>query len=538
MAEVWRLQGLTHDDLRLLRRQVREGKRLRTRVEAAQEKDIAARTQHSVLSVAIATRAHLRLCAMRGRLRLTASTSDSTVYDTVELLGVGESAVVRARDGTILEVDVVALEPYERKKEGALVPRRGGPTRPTTRVEGGTRRPMGRPLVAAGAGAQETLLRAATTRLIGGSVKEGTHSTYDSAFKHWVAWRLGRRRPLFLDGLNPVEDEDELLMFVAHKALNSHYAHSTIHVMLYALRFKHLMARCPDPLEDKLLLRIAMRGVSRLQGGAWRKIPASMDMLRWIVSQLDLDVTDQLLVAIALVMMFLFLLRSREALRKGAHPDAKQCLRGKNVVMARNGVALSGAAIQDADEVVLMQGASKTDPNGQGSVANLFAAPEDDLCLVSLLKRLHRQRPSQFQSEDAFFFTLSDGRVLHRDVVAKYLRVAAKAFGLPPEAASVISLRSGGASAMWDAGFTAEEIKRRGRWSSDCYRIYIWEGRGRAKDVASRMLSSKFSLMASLATYRRHEEEWAREEGEAKQKGLGVPETPRQGERKERVRGP
>jgi len=309
---------------------------------------------------------------------------------------------------------------------------------------------------------------------------------------------------LFLDGRNPREDEDELLLFVTHKALNADYAHSSIHVMLYALRFKHLMARYPDPLEDKTLLKIAMKGISRLQGGAWRKIPASMDMIRWIVSQLDLDNNDELLVAIALVMMFLFLLRSREALRKGEAPDAKQCLRVKNVVLVGGGVVKSGSGIQEADEVVLMQGASKTDPNGQGSVANSFEAPGDELCLIGLLKRLQRQKPGHFSNQESFFFTLSDGRVLHRNVIAGFMREGAVAFGAPKEAAAAISLRSGGASGMWGQGFAGEDIKKRGRWASGCYRIYIWDGHDRARDVAARMLSSKFSLMASLAAYKRH----------------------------------
>jgi len=228
-----------------------------------------------------------------------------------------------------------------------------------------------------------------------------------------------------------------------------------------------------------------------------------MSMLRWIVKQLNLDDNDELLVAIALVTMFIFLLRSREALRKGKDPDAKQCVCVRNVVLVGAKVVRTGDAIQEADEVVLMQGASKTDPNGQGSVANVFETPGDELCLVGLMKRLQRQKPSHFRDTEAFFFTLSDGRVLHRDVVSKLLQEAAVAYGAPKEATSVISLRSGGASAMWDKGFTAEEIKRRGRWVSDCYRVYVWEGHDKAKDVASRMMSSELSIMASLAAYRR-----------------------------------
>ena len=258
---------------------------------------------------------------------------------------------------------------------------------------------------------------------------------------------MGQQKPLFLDGQDPGADQEEILGFVAHKALNSHFAHSTIHVMLYALRFKHLMARYPDPLENKPLVKIAMKGVSRLQGGVWRKIPASMDMLRWIIAHCDLENADELLVAIALIMMFLFLLRSREALRKGAQPDAKQCLRNLNVVLARDGRTLAVPDYQEADEVVLMQGRSKTDPNGQGSVANVFAA-EDELCLVALLKRLHRLRPNHFDDPERFFFTLSNGQVLHRDRIAALLRLAAVAFDTPRESVAVISLRSGGASAM------------------------------------------------------------------------------------------
>jgi len=499
-AEVWRLQGLESEDLALFRSTRQRAHRNLRELE----QDVAARTQHGVLAAAVVARAHARLEVLEHRLRVVASEGAVPVYEEVEFLGKGESNVVRRRGGVVEEVNIAPLLRYSRELVGMLVQLAGAAAEPTTRVRGGAGRPLTRPAVAPGKGALEALTRATTGQLIQGSLAAGSQSTYDSSFKHWVQWRAGREAPVYLDGRNPKADEDELLLFVAHMALNADYAHSTIHVMLYALRFKHLMARRPDPLEDKVLLKIAMKGISRMQGGPWRKIPASMDMLRWIVSQLDLDDDDDLLVAIALVMMFLFLLRSREALRKGALPDAKQCLRNKNVVLVGGGVVKTGASIQEADEVVLMQGESKADQNGQGSVANGFEAPGDELCLVGLLKRLQRQKPGHFSDPEAFFFTLSDGRVLDRNVIAGFLREAAVAFGAPKEALSVISLRSGGASAMWDQGFPSEDIKKRGRWASDCYRIYIWDGHDRARDVAAKMLSSNFSLMASLAAYRRH----------------------------------
>ena len=175
------------------------------------------------------------------------------------------------------------------------------------------------------------------------------------------------------------------------------------------------------------------------------------------------------------------------------------------VVFHSRGTEVRGDAVQTADEVVLMQEHSKTDPNGRGSVANAFEAPGNALCLVGLSKHAQRLNLGLFASSESFLLTQSNGKVLHRDVVAKNLSEAAVALGAPAGAASVISLRAGGASAMWDQGLSSEDIKRRGRWSSDCYQIYIWPGHDRARDVAARMLGSSFSLMASLAAYRRHD---------------------------------
>ena len=55
-------------------------------------------------------------------------------------------------------------------------------------------------------------------------------------------------------------------------------------------------------------------------------------------------------------------------------------------------------------------------------------------------------------------------------------------------------------TAMWAAGYSAEEeIQRsRGRWVSQCFRIYIWEGRERSKGTGSRMLNAKVSMFAAM----------------------------------------
>jgi hypothetical protein len=390
----------------------------------------------------------------------------------------------------------------------ALERLRGAPKhgKAPTRAAGGPRRStLGERLPVALGDDAASRLRLGAAMMVGRSVGAGTHTTYRSGWKHWVSWCLLRGRGLYLTGEDEREDEQELLQFVAHKFLVVRLAHGTIHVILYAVRFYHLTEGHADPLRDKPRLVLALKGASRIQGGKLQKIPASMDLLLHAMAPLDLEDWDDLIMAVALILGFLFLLRSREFLRKDSEPDPRQCLRVGSVALARGGNLVGAQDIDRADEVIVMMGASKTDPNGKGSVANAYAVPGHRYCLVSLLQRAYRLKPGHFARGDNYLLTLSNGRVLHRDRVQAQLRIGGDALGAPPAAISVISLRSGGASAMWDEGYKAEEIKRRGRWASDCWHVYVWEGRDRWKDLASRLLTSSYEIMASLASYRRRE---------------------------------
>ena len=64
---------------------------------------------------------------------------------------------------------------------------------------------------------------------------------------------------------------------------------------------------------------------------------------------------------------------------------------------------------------------------------------------------------------------------------------------------SHISLRAGGASAMYHAGFSAEEIQRRGRWAIDRWKRYVHAGRTKAKDTAERMAKADFQHLRTKA---------------------------------------
>jgi len=307
---------------------------------------------------------------------------------------------------------------------------------------------------------------------------------------------------LWLTGENVADDEDVIVEFAAHVVLVAGYTYSYLHVVLYAIRYYHMLERLPDPLREKPLLKIALKGLSRISGPKVQKFPITMDIIRCAVGRLNLDEWDDLVTALAMLTMFLFLLRAREALCKGHLPDEEQCLRVHQFVFCSEGTDVEVNDVQKADEIVLLQGRSKTDQAGHGRVANVNEA-NDPLCLVGLFKRAATMNPSHFQRGDRYMFTLRDGSTLKYSAVLVRIRQAAVELGIPPEALSIISFRSGGATAMWNCGFSVDQIKRRGRWASECWRTYVWEGRDGARDVAGKMLGTSFSLMASAACYRR-----------------------------------
>ena len=146
---------------------------------------------------------------------------------------------------------------------------------------------------------------------------------------------------------------------------------------------------------------------------------------------------------------------------------------------------------------------SKNDFLGQGACNNIFGCMDHRFCVVSWMGTLRRDHPKVFTVRDAFLLRLSNGKVLYRDRVGGLLRGAATRPELPPKLLAVHSLRTGGCSAMYNAGFSEAEIQQRGRWVSSCWKLYVFEGRTRVFDTASRMAAPSSSLFATVAAQRR-----------------------------------
>ena len=77
--------------------------------------------------------------------------------------------------------------------------------------------------------------------------------------------------------------------------------------------------------------------------------------------------------------------------------------------------------------------------------------------------------------------------------MSKLLKESAVRLGADPKTVGTHSLRAGGATAMYHAGYSPTQIQMRGRWVSDCWLQYIWKGRDEAVGLVEKLLSTGFT---------------------------------------------
>jgi len=343
--------------------------------------------------------------------------------------------------------------------------------------------------------------------LLDKSIVEGTKKAYESHVNWWRLHRAVNDLPTFSGSKSA--DQEEALSFLTHMYKES--KPGTLHVALSAIARYHTRHGYKNPFKRFPLVKMMKEGHKKEDPGENKKVPINVAILRNIEQRLceERDKADTREKAYdahmkltTIACMFTEMMRSGEALRKGKKPN-KHCLKVKDFHFMRKGRRVTGKEIQKADEFVTIFGSHKADQLRKGSSIRVTES-DSTLSPLGLLKEAQRMNPEHFENGENYMFTNSCEVVFHRDEICEILKDAAAALGLPRDSVSIVSLRSGGATAMWNAGFSAEEIRRRGRWSSDCWKRYTWEGRGRNKDAVDRMLSSSCSVLAPVEYFMRH----------------------------------
>ena len=172
-------------------------------------------------------------------------------------------------------------------------------------------------------------------------------------------------------------------------------------------------------------------------------------------------------------------------------------LRPCDIELREGGRKLMRGEYHRATAVSIRLRSSKSDQYNEGCVLTHHLAGESDLdlCVVRALRDLAITCPTRWEEEA--HLPLSrwiDGKPVTREEIRRLLAAAAVEEGLPPEAVGVHSLRSGGASALFQAsGGNKPLVQRMGRWASDAFSGYVWEDHTLTRGMAAAMLAAPWA---------------------------------------------
>lgn len=327
-----------------------------------------------------------------------------------------------------------------------------------------------------------------------------TNAKYEGSKRQYIEFCQATGRSPILAGVNRAEDVQTLCLYVTELAVVQGLKLKTIEGRLAAVSWYHLQEGLPSPTKQAPLLKCLLRAVKRRQGESPPKQPVTPDMLR--VAR-DLVVDGSLrgdTVWAGLVMAFGFLLRASEYLAydsEGLFED-EYVIRWSEVSFRQGGKPVTpedeGAM---PDEIVIKFRGSKSDQFKAGCVRNLFSSEVEGMCPVAALWHLARRLGPERRHGPVMAVPGEDP--IGRNEVADILRRAAVVLGEPTDRLTTHSLRAGGATALYAAGYGEAEITYHGRWASASWLVYVHRTVARSGGVARAMFQQKVSLLRLTA---------------------------------------
>jgi hypothetical protein len=341
-----------------------------------------------------------------------------------------------------------------------------------------------------------SVIRAEAESLMLEALAEGTQATYDLGWRQWIVYNRLRRTHPYLDGTSRqerVRDEDELLLYIAHTGVTMKRAVGTIKLRLFAIRQAHITAGYDDPLEGKKRLWLALKGLQKRTKSGQRKLPTTARMLTWLREHLDPEnKPDDAVIWHAISMAWFFLMRVGEYAHSGGWDKAK-VMTPSSIAFRLKGVRTEKA--KDADELQLHFRSSKADQEGAGATRSHFRTG-GEVCPLKGAEYYQKHFAHRMRAEPHEpVCRWANGLPVTRMQIQAMLERAAIAEGVAPERFRSHSLRIGGATALYHIYHDVEIIKRYGRWSSNAFHAYLWEGAETSKGVAASMAADTTTLL-------------------------------------------
>ena len=121
------------------------------------------------------------------------------------------------------------------------------------------------------------------------------------------------------------------------------------------------------------------------------------------------------------------------------------------------------------DQIIIRIRSSKADQVGRGSQVRMGRCSRESLCPVKAVKEFMSFRGAG----DGYFFQHADKSPLTKYQFWRLTDMALERLGVKNMRFGTHSFRIGAASTAAVLGYSIEQIKQIGRWSSDCYHKYV-----------------------------------------------------------------
>ncbi|XP_070549867.1 uncharacterized protein [Ptychodera flava] len=215
-------------------------------------------------------------------------------------------------------------------------------------------------------------------------------------------------------------------------------------------------------------LKNVLKGIHRVQGSSTRpRLPITADILRRMCNILNEGVFGpyvDLLLQSAFLLAFFGFLRCSEftSTTHKFDPQRNLCF-GDVTTTASNGrVSCLSVRLKS----------SKTDQFRRGFNLRLFPTGTA-ICPVSTLLRFMSVRQAMCPSASEPFILLPERTPLDHNTFTTFLRTVLSRIGLRPDFFAGHSFRIGAATSAAASQIPDHLIQTLGRWSSNCYRLYI-----------------------------------------------------------------
>ena len=212
-----------------------------------------------------------------------------------------------------------------------------------------------------------------------------------------------------------------------------------------------------------------LKGLRRIHGDAGRKVRRgfSPQMLRTAMDAcLDPNNREHANIRAALSLAFQGLLRGAECSSEGKFKINKDMSRGDLRHVTRERLVVMMCPCKNMHHLT-----GKTVPLIVGAGGTFI----DAVAEMRNLLRVDPVEADKAHSTPMFRLTKADGSraPLTVEVIRKWAQTLADSVGQEPAHFGAHSFRIGGATALFAAGADPTVIRTMGRWSSDCYRLYV-----------------------------------------------------------------